>query len=590
MTPAPAGPEIIDLSDSEPVLPTGWGLYDDDSSMLSKRTRENETEILRHIDLRVHQRHGRSSRNNLKFWRKQASSDTEELEKRMGSKPQKKIAIQVGFKSARKQQPREATSRSVQSKSALLLRLASFLPCSFMTRIVFFRSIQPRSAARKMPIANADEDRPKFSRQQAYKSIRYYQRQRSPESSGEDDDDDDEEEEEEESTDGEENDSDEVGEGSGNEASVIMDADEGTLMPNVEPEPLIQLFRTFQLYTDSTSIFQEAKQLPFLLRNLRNSFKTLCHNLGIPCTPLPDDKEGCVLVRYEHLENTSFEKSLPKWFCPLCDLFGRFETREMLRVHLELAHKNIFFDWIQPADNEQHDAVSWRLHVLFPERDDNDVSTPEIGTPQPSMQVSPLPKSTPNRCPPHQKQLTASPAMAAPPHGPKKPRPHEYPRPPPSSDRLGPSARPPYLPAKSTFGGPDIYYSTRIGGPYLIDLLQLLPLKPFGLLEWIILDREEEIFVDDDLKDEQKVIMALWSRWIMLNKNNKNAFAVGVKMFIDEYWRMIHLAAGWQALVDQLVLLGANRLLKTSEIAELITYYESLVGMDYWDEWDSEEE
>lgn len=139
MTPAPAGPEIIDLSDSEPVLPTGWGLYDDNSSMLSKRTRQNETEILRHIDLRVHQRHGRSSRNNLKFWRKQASSDTEELEKRMGSKPQKKIAIQVGFKSARKQQPREATSRSVQSKSALLLRLASFLPCSFMTRIVFFQ-------------------------------------------------------------------------------------------------------------------------------------------------------------------------------------------------------------------------------------------------------------------------------------------------------------------------------------------------------------------------------------------------------------------------------------------------------------------
>jgi hypothetical protein len=48
----------------------------------------------------------------------------------VGSKPQKKIAIQVGFKSARKQPPREGTSRPLQTKSALLFRLASFLACS----------------------------------------------------------------------------------------------------------------------------------------------------------------------------------------------------------------------------------------------------------------------------------------------------------------------------------------------------------------------------------------------------------------------------------------------------------------------------
>ncbi len=131
MTPAPGVPEIIDLSDSEPVLPTGWGLNDDEGlSMLSKRTRENETEILRHVDLRLHQRRSRSSRRNLKFWRKQAPSDADELEKRMGSKPQKKIASQVGYKSARKEPPREGTSRSVQSKSALLFRLVSFSTCS----------------------------------------------------------------------------------------------------------------------------------------------------------------------------------------------------------------------------------------------------------------------------------------------------------------------------------------------------------------------------------------------------------------------------------------------------------------------------
>ena len=371
-----------------------------------------------------------------------------------------------------------------------------------------------------------------------------------------------------------------------NEAPEVVYIDEASPVPTVEPEPHIQLFRTFQLHTDSTRIFQETKQLPFLLRNLRKSFKTLCRDLDIPCIPLPADNADNVLIRYEHLEGASFERTLPKWFCPLCDLFGKFDTREMLKIHLELAHKNIFFDWIQPAENERHNAPSWRLHVLFPEADKHaasHASTPEAATPKPS----PPPKDPYALFPPEEPATSLPPLLPRP----KKPRPREYPRPPPSSNRLGAAARPPYLPAKSTFGGPDIYYSTRVRGPYLFDLLQLLSLKQFGLLEWMVLDREEEIFADDEVRDEQKVIMALWARWIMLNKNAfwKNR-ANGVVMFIDEYWRMIHLAAGWQALVDQLVVLGAHRLIKSREIVPLIKHYENLVGMDYWDEWDSEEE
>lgn len=362
-----------------------------------------------------------------------------------------------------------------------------------------------------------------------------------------------------------------------------MDAAVASPVPTVEPEPLIQLFRTFQLHTDSTRIFQETKQLPFLLRNLRKSFKTLCRDFDIPCTPLPDDKAGNILIRYDHLESASFERALPKWFCPLCDLFGKFETIEMLKIHLDLAHKNLFFDWVHPAENERQDGVSWRLHVLFPEADDSapsEASTPETGAEPSTLQNDPRALFPPCES-----------ATPAPQPRPKNTRPPEYPRPPPSSNRLGPAARPPYLPAKSTFGGPDLYYSTRVRGPYLFDLLQLLPLDQFGLLEWIVLDREEEIFADNDVRQEQKVIMALWARWMMLNKNEfwKNR-PNGTKMFIDEYWRMIHLAAGWQALVDQLVVLGAHRLLKTSEIVPLIKHYEMLVGMSYWDEWDSEEE
>lgn len=85
-------------------------------------------------------------------------------------------------------------------------------------------------------------------------------------------------------------------------------------------------------------------------------------------------------------------------------------------------------------------------------------------------------------------------------------------------DPLGPAARPPYLPAKSEYGGPDIYYSRRPDGPRIYDLLGTLPMECFGVLAWAVLDKEEEIFESDDMKDEHKVMHALWARWIILNR------------------------------------------------------------------------
>ena len=97
-------------------------------------------------------------------------------------------------------------------------------------------------------------------------------------------------------------------------------------------------------------------------------------------------------------------------------------------------------------------------------------------------------------------------------------RPSRYPTPPPADNILGPAAQPPYLPAKSEYGGPTVYHSYRPGGPCLFDLLNTLPLEPFGVLDWEILDREEEIYESDDVKEEYKVMHALWARWIMLNR------------------------------------------------------------------------
>lgn len=85
--------------------------------------------------------------------------------------------------------------------------------------------------------------------------------------------------------------------------------------------------------------------------------------------------------------------------------------------------------------------------------------------------------------------------------------------PPPQDAKYGPAAEPPLS-------------SCRPGGPRLLDLLKELPLEPFGVLAWSIVDREEDLFEQDDLPDEDKVMLALWNRWIMFNRYDAlcNAF------------------------------------------------------------------
>lgn len=63
-----------------------------------------------------------------------------------------------------------------------------------------------------------------------------------------------------------------------------------------------------------------------------------------------------------------------------------------------------------------------------------------------------------------------------------------------------------------------MYYSCRPSGPCLFDLLGTLPLEPFGILDWQILDVEDEIYECDDVREEFKVMHALWARWIFLNR------------------------------------------------------------------------
>lgn len=113
--------------------------------------------------------------------------------------------------------------------------------------------------------------------------------------------------------------------------------------------------------------------------------------------------------------------------------------------------------------------------------------------------------------------------------------------------------------------------------------MDTLPLEPFGVLDWAVLDREDEIFESDDVKDEYKVMHALWARWVVLNRNKFVAnYHKGTIAFVDSYWKVIHRAAGWDALRYWLLMLLANRFLSGHEVAEILQHYESLTGMATW--------
>ncbi|KAJ8482870.1 hypothetical protein ONZ51_g5064 [Trametes cubensis] len=162
--------------------------------------------------------------------------------------------------------------------------------------------------------------------------------------------------------------------------------------------------------------------------------------------------------------------------------------------------------------------------------------------------------------------------------------PPRYPSPPPPTDPLGPAAQYPYLWKAGDEESEQAPYSCRIGGPRIFDLLNELPLDEFGVMSWAVVDREEELFEMDDVRDEDKVMLALWNRWIMLN-NSKfifNDYSKGVHQFLDKYWPIIHKAAGWRALRAFLLMMNANHYFPMKKVLDALKYYEEKTGMKLW--------
>ncbi|KAJ7462206.1 hypothetical protein B0H11DRAFT_2054613 [Mycena galericulata] len=306
--------------------------------------------------------------------------------------------------------------------------------------------------------------------------------------------------------------------------------------PAAPPEEILTVIESLVV---PTTCMQAQHRLPFLVRNLRRGFFNHCRVRGVPTDVEDNIPSVQVSFQLTNSEVPPHEAYISCYECPLCQLHLPFPTREMLRVHLDQDHGEVRTSWEEIDDQ-------WRLELLFAR--EHPAFLPAHKSPSPLVEDFQALEINPE----------APPSL------------------------FGPTARFPFLPAKSEYGGPDLKYSSRFGGPKIYDLLGTLPLEPYGVLAWSVLDREEEIFESDDIPDEHKVMHALWARWIFFNRNFFVAnYFNGVKRFVEDYWRMIRLAAGWDALRYWILLLMTGRFLTTGrEAADILRHYEALCKND----------
>ncbi|KAG2137395.1 uncharacterized protein EDB93DRAFT_1167305 [Suillus bovinus] len=407
--------------------------------------------------------------------------------------------------------------------------------------------------------------------------------------------------------------------GSSSESDV---AEKDEAAAEIPSDALIEALENISL---TTIRLVQLRRLPFMLRHLRKGFLSRCKSLGIdPSHSIPPSKPVTVVYkcvaqiaedRYPKRHQT--RTTMTDWRCPLCGLHGIFPSQTILNAHLQWDHSGVDCCW--DMDNytlwvelplTRHVALPAALpasrHVPllphpramtttstrttsteitdFSSNFHNDESTPATTQPpsrntsinltvkpkwhNPILRTSSLALSTSTRSSSvSSRTLSRAPSSHA----------SGRPTPPPRSDPLGPAAQYPYLLES------DGIHSCRVGGPRLYDLLSTLPLDEFGVLAWVILDREEEIFEMDNVRDEDKVMQALWFRWIFLNRNKFVAdFFKGTETFINDNWKMIDRAAGVAALRTWLLVLSINNFLMTSDVVVLLRHYRRLTGKRHW--------
>ncbi|KAL5520250.1 hypothetical protein ACEPAG_9463 [Sanghuangporus baumii] len=364
-------------------------------------------------------------------------------------------------------------------------------------------------------------------------------------------------------------------------------------------------------------------QLPFLRRNLRKSMDALGPSKwrghdsdAIRSIEVTHVNVVYIIAEYEYPGGSFYGR----WFCPLCAINLCFNTRGALDTHLYRHHTQCAYEWSDSGDNslllkitlpdvlesgsesedtgkkdfvlidspsEEEDLSSDDQRVLHPQHSPPLQDKPFLRGPS-VVRAQTIFSSSPSKAQPSSPVLSpirpfivakttipAQPKILRPPRPIDPENPDRYPTPPPFDDLEGPAAAHPYITEDT--------YSDRPGGPKLYDILNESSLEPFGLMTGHVIEREEDVFELDDTRDEDKVMLVLWSRWIFLNRPKFiEDYEAGIRVFLDEYWRTIHRAAGFAALRTWLLVLVQNRYLTGTQLCDVLKYYKDRVGMDHW--------
>lgn len=116
------------------------------------------------------------------------------------------------------------------------------------------------------------------------------------------------------------------------------DAGDDTVPP---PQPLVDAFENLFVYP---LYLHRIKRLPFLLRNVRASFKTWCRDHDTQSMADTTTSSHVPLV-YEYTSSSgevyTFETRHPRRECPVCSIFGVFSSWKDLQRHVTWDHGEI---------------------------------------------------------------------------------------------------------------------------------------------------------------------------------------------------------------------------------------------------------
>ncbi|KAI0251948.1 hypothetical protein BJV78DRAFT_400949 [Lactifluus subvellereus] len=123
-------------------------------------------------------------------------------------------------------------------------------------------------------------------------------------------------------------------------------------------------------------------------------------------------------------------------------------------------------------------------------------------------------------------------------------------------------------------------FSCRPCGPRLFDLVARYPISDYGLTSWSLLERDEELFEIDDVRDEEKSMQALWNRWIFSERRRYLQDPCKTLIeFVETFQPTITETAGWKGLRVWLLLLAKHKYLTGDDVVAVMGYYEKIAGI-----------